>query len=187
MSFNGRWRATDVNELTPPTRDLERSLGRLNSLARLMDDQFEVPVLKVRLGLDPLIGAIPGGGDWVTWLVSIYILWEAMRLGAPIPVLLKMAWNLSLDLLAGYIPIVGDLADVAIKANRRNVDLVLAHFGASGQPSQPEIIVVPTTAMARPRPNRAAAVALLVVLTAGLFALAAVPVALMYYLFFKSN
>lgn len=168
------------------TTDLERSLGRLNSLARLMDDQFEVPGLKVRIGLDALIGAIPGGGDWITWLVSVYILWESMRLGVPMPILLKMAGNLTLDVLVGYIPVVGDLADVAIKANRRNVNLTLEHFGASARPAAPDIIVIPPGTLQKPNPSPWLAAGLVLVLTALLFALAAVPTALIYWLFFSN-
>jgi hypothetical protein len=173
--------------VSPKTTDLERSLGRLNSLARLMDDQFEVPGLKVRIGLDALIGAIPGGGDWITWLVSVYILWESMRLGVPIPVLLKMAGNLTLDVLVGYVPVVGDLADVAIKANRRNVNLALDHFGATAKPSAPEIIVIPSGQLQKPKPSPWLAAGLVLVLTAVLFALAAIPTALIYWLFFTHN
>jgi len=166
---------------------LERSLGRLRSLARLMDDQFELPIVKVRIGLDPLIGAIPGGGDWVTWLVSIYILWEAMRLGAPVPELLKMAWNLTLDVLVGYVPVVGDLADVAIKANRKNVDLVFEHFEVVPNVSQPGIIVVPPSALQKTKPNALVAITIVLVLTIVLFCLAAVPAVVIYWLFFSGK
>lgn len=110
---------------------LETRLGRLNRLARLMDEQFELPLIRYKIGLDPLIGLIPGGGDWATWVVSVYIFWQAVVLGAPRGLLLRMTGNLIVDLVTGYVPGVGDVVDAAFKANRRNVDLLNAHFGAN--------------------------------------------------------
>lgn len=152
-----------------------------------MDDQFEVPILKVKIGLDPLIGAIVGGGDWVTWLVSIYILWEAMRVGAPIPLLLKMAWNLTVDVLVGYVPVIGDLADVAIKANRRNVDLLCEHFDANLSPNHSALVIVPTSAIEKARPNVLVAVTVVLCLTILLFLIAAVPAVTIHWIFFSGR
>jgi hypothetical protein len=175
----------DIKLLDSKPTELERSLGRLRGLARLMDDQFHVPIVNVRVGLDPIIGAIPGGGDWITWLVSIYILWEAMRLGAPMPVLLKMAWNLTVDVLVGYVPVIGDLADVAIKANRKNVDLVFGHFGVVSRPAHPNLVIVPPAALAKPKPNKAVTGLVVLLLTLVLFALASVPAVLIYWFFLR--
>ena len=79
--------------------EIEQSLKRLDRIALLMDDQFEIPIIKKRIGLDPIIGLIPGGGDWVVWFVSVYVFWEAARLGAPLPLLVRMASNIAVDLL----------------------------------------------------------------------------------------
>ncbi len=177
----------DLKVLDRQSTELEKSLSRLRGLARLMDDQFRVPIVNVRVGLDPIIGAIPGGGDWITWLVSIYILWEAMRLGAPMPVLLKMAWNLTVDVLVGYVPVIGDLADVAIKANRKNVDLVFGHFEVVSRPAHPDLVIVPPRALAKPQPNRAVTALVVLLLTVVLFCLASVPALLIYWLFFQGK
>jgi hypothetical protein len=130
---------------------IERSLGRLDRLARLMDDQFELPIVKYKIGLDPLIGLIPGGGDWVTWFVSLYILLEALRLRVPSRVLFGIGWNITADLLLGYVPGVGDLADVAFKANRRSVRIIFDHFEAKPKRRTPEVIDVPETALDKPK------------------------------------
>jgi hypothetical protein len=108
---------------------LERSLSRLDRVARLMDDQFRLPIVGYRVGLDPVIGLIPGGGDWATWVVSVYIFWQSLRLGAPTAILTRMVLNLTTDLVVGYVPILGDTFDAAFKANRKNVDMLLDFYG----------------------------------------------------------
>jgi hypothetical protein len=127
---------------------MARSLARLRRLAHLMDDRFQLPLVKTRIGLDPIIGLIPGGGDWATWVVSVYIFWEALRLGASSGLLWRMAANVTVDLVAGYVPAVGDLVDIAFKANKRNVDLLFETFGARTLPDSGEV-VVPSEALAR--------------------------------------
>ena len=143
-----------------------------------MDDQFELPLVRWRIGLDPIIGLIPGGGDWAMWCVSVYIFWEAARLGAPLGLLGRMAANIALDLLGGYVPAVGDLFDAAFKANRRNVELVRAHFGARPELGSPLPVKLPEGAL-EPRP-RAARYAVGALLTLALLALASGPVVLLY-------
>ena len=119
----------DAMTATDKDRSL-RTLQRADNLAELLDDQFRIPVLDRRVGLDPIIGLLPVGGDWVSWAASLYILWIGARLDAPPSLLIKMGWNIGVDLIVGYVPIAGDLFDAGFKANRRNVDLLLAHTGA---------------------------------------------------------
>jgi len=111
-------------------REVDRALHRLDRFAGLMDDDFEIPIIRQKIGLDPLIGLLPGGGDWVTWAAGLYVFWEGLRLGAPRSLLLRMAWNLTVDLLLGVIPIAGDAFDIWFRAHRRNVTLLFDHFGA---------------------------------------------------------
>ena len=101
------------------------------------------------------------------------------------PVLLKMAWNLTVDVLVGYVPVLGDLADVAIKANRKNVDLVFGHFGVVSRPSHPNLVIVPPSALAKPKPNKAVTGLVVLLLTVVLFGLASVPALLIYWFFFR--
>ncbi len=136
--------------ITPSTTErerLERSLKRLDGLARLMDDQFEIPIIKTRIGLDPIIGMIPGGGDWVVWFVGIYIFWEAVRLGAPMHLLARMAANIGIDLLGGYAPVVGDIFDVMYRSNKRNVELLRGHYGARKELGAPLPVKLPERAI----------------------------------------
>lgn len=93
-------------------------------LARLLDDAFRLPGLGVRIGIDGLLGLIPGAGDAVGALLSSYILLVGARLGAPATVLLRMLLNIGFDALIGTIPVFGDVFDFGWKANVRNVVLL---------------------------------------------------------------
>jgi hypothetical protein len=175
---------TDEREHSREQQRVERALTRLRGVGELMDDKFELPLVKVKVGLDPLIGLIPGGGDWVSWAVSVYIVLEAARLGVPAQKLLRMGWNISVDLVGGYAPGVGDFFDVLFKANRRNVDMVLDHFDASVDTAAPGVVRVPTEALDKPREGSAFArwfVALALVVLS--FALASVPILVIWYFF----
>jgi hypothetical protein len=98
-------------------------------LARFLDNAFVFPGTNIRFGLDGVIGLIPGAGDAISALISIYIIHRAKMLGAPEKLLNKMRWNVVIDTVAGAVPFVGDLFDVAFKSNVRNVRLLLDHLG----------------------------------------------------------
>lgn len=110
-------------------KDIDRQLQTLYSIAKLMDSQFKVPFLG-RIGLDPIIGLIPVVGDTLTYVVGIYIIVQAGRLEVPPHKIAKMAFHSLLDALLGYVPVGGDLVDVAYKSNARNVNIILEHFEA---------------------------------------------------------
>lgn len=93
-------------------------------LARILDSAFEIPGTRFRIGLDPILGLIPGIGDLLGGGFSAYILYLGARAGAPVPVLAQMFLNIALEMLVGTIPILGDLFDMGWKANQRNVDLL---------------------------------------------------------------
>ena len=101
---------------------------RVRFLSRLLDEQFRIPGTRYRIGLDGILGLIPGVGDVAGMLLSTYILYEAIKLGVPRRVLLRMVANLGLDTLVGAVPIVGDVFDIAWKANKRNVVLLDAYL-----------------------------------------------------------
>jgi hypothetical protein len=105
----------------------ERTLRRLERLARLLDSQFRIPGTGIRFGLDGLIGLAPGVGDAIGLALSAYIVMEAWRLGLPAPIITRMIANLAVDTAVGSVPVVGDLFDIAWKANRRNMDLIRRH------------------------------------------------------------
>jgi hypothetical protein len=108
----------------------EARLKRVRLLSRLLDEQFRIPGTTYRIGLDGLLGLIPGVGDAAGALLSAYILYEAIRLGAPGTVLLRMIANIGIDTLGGTIPVVGDIFDFAWKANKKNAALLHAYVAA---------------------------------------------------------
>jgi hypothetical protein len=108
----------------------ETRLKRIRLLSHLLDEQFRIPGTTYRIGLDGLLGLIPGVGDAAGALLSIYILYEAMRLGTSRPVLLRMIANIGIDAVGGAVPIVGDIFDMAWKANKKNAALLHAYLAS---------------------------------------------------------
>ncbi|MDF1631476.1 MULTISPECIES: DUF4112 domain-containing protein [Rhizobiaceae] len=102
-----------------------RNVGRLARLRRITG----FPGTRFSLGADSIMGLVPGVGDFAGAAISLYIVNEARRLGVPNDKLIKMLVNIGFDAAAGSVPLVGDLFDVYFKSNRRNLDLVLDHFG----------------------------------------------------------
>ena len=109
------------------------AVTRAKGLARLLDDLIRIPGTNIGIGLDPIIGLIPGVGDMAGGLMSTYILMVAARQGVPSSVLLRMLGNIALDSLVGIVPVIGDLFDFGVKANRRNVDLLERYLLTPGQ------------------------------------------------------
>jgi hypothetical protein len=99
-------------------------LRQLDGLARVSDDLVRIPGLGWRVGIDPLIGLIPGLGDVASTLMSVVILVGAAYVGVPKVTLLRMGINVGLDLAIGAIPFVGDAFDVWWRANQRNMALL---------------------------------------------------------------
>lgn len=103
-----------INSIHPKSR----------KFAELLDSWFTIPGTKIQVGLDPILGLVTGIGDLAGASLSVYFMFYATRLGANSSVLLRMFMNIMADLIIGAIPILGDLFDVAWKANLRNVKLL---------------------------------------------------------------
>lgn len=97
----------------------------LNLIATWLDDRFVIPGTGIRFGLDALIGWIPGIGDAIAALASLFIVVAAWKRGAARITLLRMLLNLAVEDTLGAIPLIGDVAHVAWKANRRNYNLLM--------------------------------------------------------------
>ncbi|WP_336024351.1 DUF4112 domain-containing protein [Halobellus salinisoli] len=99
-------------------------LLRIRRLSRLLDSAVEIPGTTVRVGLDPVLGLLPGVGDATATAASAYVVAEAAALGAPRATLARMVLNVVVDALLGSIPLVGDAFDAVWRANDRNVRLL---------------------------------------------------------------
>ncbi|MGK2925679.1 MAG: DUF4112 domain-containing protein [Lysobacterales bacterium] len=103
---------------------------RVHRLARLMDSSIRLPG-GFRIGVDGLIGLVPGVGDLAAAGASFYIVAQAARAGVPARALVRMVLNVALDAVVGAIPVLGDVFDVAFKANLRNASLMDAYLDRS--------------------------------------------------------
>lgn len=104
------------------------NLNHIRKLSRLMDSAIRIPGIGFRIGLDPIIGLIPGAGDLISTAFSTYIIFLAARFGLPREILVKMILNISLEAVVGTVPLVGDLFDAYYKSNIRNLKLLEQHL-----------------------------------------------------------
>ena len=109
--------------MTEPDVSVDRLSGA-RTLAHVLDDGIRIPVIGIRFGLDPVIGLVPGLGDFAGAIMSGYVVLLGARLGAPRSVILRMLGNVAVDTVAGSVPLLGDLFDVGWKSNLRNVALL---------------------------------------------------------------
>ncbi len=108
------------------------SITRARKIARLLDSAITIPVIRKKIGLDPLLGMLPVGGDIISALMACYLLWTAYELRLPTPVILRMGVNVIVDILVGLIPVVGDVADMVWKSNDMNFKLLEAAYQKHG-------------------------------------------------------
>ena len=107
--------------------DVASRTKRVRVLASLLDTAITIPGTKWKIGLDPIIGLIPGIGDLIGAVMSGYIVLEAVRAGVPAITLTRMLVNVGIDTLLGAVPAVGDVFDAAWKSNTMNVALLERH------------------------------------------------------------
>lgn len=112
----------------PSRLNPETTVESIEALASLMDSKFQLPGTKINLGLDTIIGLIPGIGDTVGLGIAGYIVMRGAHIGVPKHKLAAMGANIFVDWLIGLIPIIGDLFDMGWKANNRNAQIIREHF-----------------------------------------------------------
>lgn len=93
----------------------------------LLDSYFRIPGTNIRFGFDAIIGLVPGLGDLVAPIFTVSVLATGLKMRVPAIVQARMVLNAAIDMLMGLVPILGDLADVAWKADLRNVALLERH------------------------------------------------------------
>ncbi len=114
--------------IIPPAERLLR-LRRLAKVARLMDTAIGIPGTRLRFGADSVLGLVPIVGDAAGALVGLAIVNEARRLGLPRHKIVKMVSNIGVDAACGSVPLLGDVFDLFFKSHRRNLAIILDHFG----------------------------------------------------------
>jgi len=109
----------------------EDQIRKVESFARMMDARFSIPFTPFTIGIDGLIGLIPGVGDSASFVLGLYPMIVAHRLGAGNGLKAQMLLNLLIDTVIGSIPVLGDLFDIGFKANLRNAELLRRWAGQS--------------------------------------------------------
>jgi len=121
--------ASGNRPLTRPTSvQIEREL---EVVSQLMDNQFRIPVLGWRFGLNAIIDLVPWFGDVATTIVALYVLVSAVRYRVPKITLLRMGTNIAIYFVGNLVPLVGDLFAAWWKPNIRNINLLRARATVS--------------------------------------------------------
>lgn len=128
MQHNDSMARGGVERESHEPSSLKAARRRLARVAWLLDSSIPLPFTRFHIGLDALLGLIPGIGDLLGVVMSSFIVREAARLGAPPALLTRMAFNVALEGVVGMVPLLGDIFDAAWKANKRNVALLESHL-----------------------------------------------------------
>ena len=118
------------------------TLDALRRYAVLLDSRFRIPGTGIRFGLDAIIGLIPGVGDVSTPIFATLLLLQGIRMRLPVVVQARMVLNAAIDMLLGFIPVLGDLVDIGFKANLRNLALLERHARPGVEPSRSDYVFV---------------------------------------------
>ena len=114
----------------PPRNQIHLKTAR--TFAHLMDDTFSL--FGIKFGLDTILGLIPGVGDVVSMLFSFYLIWIATEMKLPQDKIWQMVRNVILDLIIGSIPLIGDIGDVFLRINIKNLAILETHANFSEKP-----------------------------------------------------
>ncbi len=113
-----------------------KKVNRLRRLSQLLDNAIPIPGTGYRIGIDPILGLLPGGGDTVAGALGAYIVVEAAQMGLPRKIIWQMVGNIVFDAVVGIVPLLGDLFDIAWKANVRNIALLEKHLHLTSRDRQ---------------------------------------------------
>lgn len=89
-------------------------------LSYILDDCIALPGTRLRIGLDPILGLIPAGGEAIASVAGAFIIGEAYRKGVSLKVIFRMGANLLLNAGVGAVPGLGDAFSAVFKSNVRN-------------------------------------------------------------------
>lgn len=129
-----------------PAELIDPRIADVEAVARWMDYAFVLPG-GFRFGLSGIIGLIPGLGDIIDALISLYIVHRAIQLGVPRVAIARMVVNVAIEGIAGSLPFVGDFVDIVFKANRRNYQILRSHLLSSRRQSRLDLAFLAVTAV----------------------------------------
>tara|TARA_B100001996_G_scaffold210472_2_gene161511 strand:- start:63 stop:422 length:360 start_codon:yes stop_codon:yes gene_type:complete len=107
---------------------LEEKLTRLRQLSENLDESFTIPGTNIKFGIDALIGLVPGGGDLIGGLFSLYLLRTAIKMKLPKSAIISIMFNIIIDTTIGIVPVIGDIFDIFWKSNKRNMRIIEKHL-----------------------------------------------------------
>jgi hypothetical protein len=117
-------------------------LDLLRRWAVILDSYFRVPGTNIRFGFDAIVGLVPGLGDLVAPVFTVAVLATGLRMRVPAIVQARMVLNALIDMAIGIVPVLGDLADIAWKADLRNVALLERHARPGVLPTRGDYLFV---------------------------------------------
>ena len=121
-----------VDHLRAATAHLSRDPAavrrRLEGLEHVLERAFTIPGINRKIGLDSIVGLVPGIGDMMTAAMGAWLIWEARNLGMSKFQLARMAANVGIDTAVGAIPLAGDLFDFLYRSNSKNLRIVKRHL-----------------------------------------------------------
>ena len=121
------------------------ALERMRTVAMVLDESIELPVIEYRIGVDPLLSAIPGVGDAISAGISLYIVVESARLGVSFTTLLGMLARITVDFAGGSVPVVGPVFDAVFKSNKWNVEAALDDLFGEDEDEMDEAVTIPVS------------------------------------------
>ena len=116
----------------------QADLDQVELIAWLLDNSIPIPGTGRRIGIDAIVGFVPGLGDVVSGAIGLIVVARGAALGLPRVVIARMLVNTLLDFLIGSIPVLGDAFDLWFKANARNVGLMRTYLGDRDRSTAPE-------------------------------------------------
>lgn len=107
---------------------MDKHLKTATALTDFLENKFSL--FGYRFGVDALLGFVPWLGDFITMILSGYLIWIGMQMKLPQDKVNKMITNVIMDFMVGSIPLLGDIGDVVFRANSRNLDILRSYIAA---------------------------------------------------------
>ncbi len=104
-----------------------QTIAQLDKLAWLLDESVRLPG-GFKIGVESIVGLVPGFGDALGFLLSLVLVIKARNLGASRGLQSRMLANSVIESAIGTIPLLGDVFDFWFKANKRNIKLLRDHL-----------------------------------------------------------